>query len=98
MEVEMNIGKCGSYCHKCPAYVGNTGTEEDRKKGSQAWERYFGLHFKPKVIKCAGCQATDPWKTGNLLPSRMCLIRSCTLFNKVETCAHCAEFPCKEYT
>jgi hypothetical protein len=97
MEVEMNISKCGSYCHKCPACVGNTGTEEDRIKGNQAWERYFGLHFKPEVIKCAGCQAAEPWKTGNLLPSRMCSIRSCALFNEVETCAHCAEFPCKEY-
>lgn len=98
MKVETNISKCGSYCHKCPAYIGNTGTEEDRKKGSQDWERYFGLHFKPKVIKCSGCQASEPWKTGNLLPSRMCLIRSCAIFNEVETCAHCAEFPCQEYT
>ena len=93
----MNISKCGSYCHKCPANIGNTGTEDDRNQGSQDWERYFGLHFKPEVIKCAGCQAAEPWKTGNLLPSRMCLIRSCALFNEVETCAHCAEFPCKEY-
>jgi hypothetical protein len=98
MEVEMNISKCGSYCHKCPAYIGNTGTEEDRKKGSKEWERYFGLHFKPEVIKCSGCQVSEPWKTGNLLPSRMCLIRSCAIFNEVETCAHCAEFPCPEYT
>jgi hypothetical protein len=28
----------------------------------------------------------------------MCSIRSCALFNEVETCAHCGEFPCKEYT
>jgi hypothetical protein len=93
----MNISKCGSYRSKCPAHIGNTGTDADRKKGSSDWERYFGIHFKPDVIRCAGCQATAPWKTGNLLPSRMCLIRACALFNEVETCAHCAESPCKEY-
>src|SRR5512136_1585644 len=90
--------KCGFYCNLCPAYKGNSRTEEDRIQGSALWEKYFGLHFKPDIVKCEGCQSSAPWKTGNLLPDRACPIRACTVYNDVVTCAHCSLFPCAEYS
>jgi hypothetical protein len=91
------LAKCGSDCRRCPAFKGNTGTEEDRQRGSEIWHKYFGLNFKPDTIKCAGCQSISPWKTGNMLPSKMCKIRACAIYNKVDNCAYCAVFPCQEF-
>ena len=90
--------KCGFYCNYCPAYIDNSRTQEDREHGSALWEKYFGLHFKPDIVRCDGCQSTSPWKTGNLLPDRTCPIRACAVYNEVVTCAQCSVFPCSEYS
>jgi hypothetical protein len=90
--------RCGYNCGKCPAYKANSVTEDDRKRGSEAWAKYFGLHFSPSIIKCEGCRSAEPWKTGNLLPDRMCAIRACANYNGVPNCAYCSIFPCPEYT
>lgn len=90
--------KCGFHCNRCPAFKDNSRTELDRERGSALWEKYFGLHFKPDIVRCEGCQATEPWKTGNLLPDRSCPIRACAVHNDVVTCAHCSLFPCEEYS
>ena len=92
------FGKCGFECGRCPAFKANSQTNEDRKRGAAIWDKYFGLHFKPEVLACQGCQAEHPWKNGNLLPDRSCPIRACAVYNGVETCAHCTSFPCKEYS
>lgn len=98
MEKGQIYSKCGFYCNRCPAYIDNSRTQEDRERGSALWEKYFGIHFKPDIVKCEGCQSSAPWKTGNLLPDRTCLIRACAVYNEVLTCAHCSLFPCAEYS
>ena len=97
MDKETIFSKCGFHCNRCPAYKDNSRTEADRKRGSVLWEKYFGLHFKPEIVRCEGCQASTPWQSGNLLPDRRCPIRACAVYNSVATCAHCALFPCEEY-
>ncbi|MFA5450574.1 MAG: DUF3795 domain-containing protein [Dehalococcoidales bacterium] len=97
MEKGRIYSKCGFYCNHCPAYKDNSGTKEDRMRGSAVWEKYFGLHFKPDIVKCEGCQSSAPWKARNLLPDRACPIRACAVYNEVLTCAHCSLFPCAEY-
>jgi hypothetical protein len=97
MPEKLGLAKCGSDCNRCPAFRGNTGTDEDRHKGSEAWHKYFGLNFKPDIIKCEGCQSTNPWKTDNMLPSKMCTIRACASYNQISNCAYCAVFPCQEF-
>jgi hypothetical protein len=92
------LGKCGFDCGRCPAFQANSKSDEDRKRGAATWERYFGLHFKPDVLACHGCQEAKPWKNGNLLPDRSCPIRACAVYNGVQTCAHCTSFPCDEYS
>ncbi len=98
MDKEQIYSKCGFYCNRCPAFKDNSRTEADRERGSALWEKYFGLHFKSDIVRCEGCQATSPWKTGNLLPDRTCPIRACAVYNGVATCAHCSFFPCEEYS
>ena len=98
MEKGQIYSKCGFYCNRCPAYKDNSRTEADRERGSALWEKYFGLHFKPDIVKCEGCQSSAPWKTGNLLPDRACPIRTCAVYNEVLTCAHCSLYPCAEYS
>jgi len=98
MEKGRIYSKCGFYCNRCTAYKNNSRTQEDRERGSALWEKYFGLHFKPDIVKCEGCQSSAPWKTGNLLPDRACPIRACAVYNEVLTCAHCSLFPCAEYS
>ncbi len=96
--METVFAKCGFDCTRCPAFEANSKTADDRKRGAQIWEKYFGLRFKPDVLRCQGCQAGAPWKTGNPLPDRMCPIRACAVHNGVSTCASCLSFPCKEYS
>lgn len=95
---EIVFSKCGFRCDRCPAYKDNSGTEAERERGAKAWKKYFGLDFKPGIVKCEGCRCEQPWKNGNILPDRSCIIRSCAVFNSVPTCAHCSGFPCKEYS
>ena len=96
--MEKVFGKCGFECGRCPAFKANSQTDADRKRGAGIWDRYFGLHFKPEVLACQGCQGEKPWKGGSLLPDRSCPIRACAVYNNVQTCAQCASFPCKEYS
>jgi hypothetical protein len=98
MEKGRIYSKCGFYCNRCPAFKDNSRTEADRERGSAIWEKYFGLHFKPDIVRCEGCQSLAPWKTGNLLPDRACPIRACAVHNEVMTCANCSIFPCEEYS
>jgi hypothetical protein len=98
MAEKVVYSKCGFHCNRCPAFSDNSGTDADRKRGSAVWEKYFGLHFNPDIVRCAGCQSPEPWKTGNLLPDRRCPIRACAVHNGVPTCGHCGVFPCSEYT
>jgi len=87
--------KCGNICRQCPAFSSHT--DEERKQASAGWARYFGFTLKPEAIKCLGCQASEPWKTGNLLPARGCAVRQCAGYNGIEDCAYSSIFPCAEY-
>ena len=90
------FGKCGFNCGHCPAYIANAKTLKDRRKCSDGWRRYFGVSLKPERCVCLGCQAKDPWKTGNLLPDRSCYVRPCVIQMNIKTCAPCPWFPCED--
>jgi hypothetical protein len=98
MDEEQTYGKCGFHCSRCPAFKDNSSIEADREEGKAVWAKYFGLDIRSDLIRCEGCQATTPWKTGSVLPERGCPIRTCAVHNGVLTCAHCSLFPCEEYS
>lgn len=88
------IGKCGVDCGNCQAFRPNAETAEARQRTGDAWAKYFGVRLKPEHILCNGCQAKDPWASGNVLPDRWCEIRPCAVKTGVENCAHCSAYPC----
>jgi hypothetical protein len=87
-------GKCGCKCSKCAAYIGNIKSDEDKKNCSEGWKKYLNISLKPDYCVCFGCQASDPWKTGNVIPDRSCFVRKCVEKSGVKTCANCGSFPC----
>lgn len=90
------FAKCGCNCGRCPAFKGNARTEEDRQRCSDGWFKYLGVRLSPDLCYCQGCQSSVPWKPGNVVPDRGCYIRPCALRTGVETCAHCAWYPCED--
>lgn len=88
------LGKCGCNCGKCLAYIGNAKSEEDRAKCSEVWKKYLNIGIKAEKCVCFGCQAKEPWKTGNMLPDRSCIVKRCAEKSNLKTCAHCYSFPC----
>ena len=86
--------KCGNHCSRCPSFRENLVTDEDRQRCSEGWLKYHGFRYSPeKLLRCDGCQALDDEKPVRYLN---CLVRRCALHNGVETCAHCAAYPCEE--
>ena len=65
------FAKCGTHCGGCPGYHENAKTEADRQRCSDGWHRYLGVRVRPDLIHCQGCQAPDPWKSGDILPNRV---------------------------
>jgi hypothetical protein len=71
------LGKCGCNCGKCPAFIGNIKSEEDKVKCSEGWKHYLNISLKADKCVCLGCQAKEPWQTGNMLPDRSCIVKKC---------------------
>ena len=90
------FGKCGCNCGKCSAYQENARTAKARHYCSEGWTKYLGVRLKPEICYCEGCQAPDPWKSGNLLPTRGCILRVCAIKMGIENCAYCPFCPCEE--
>lgn len=86
--------KCGCNCGHCPAFRENAKTMEDKKRCSEGWAKYLGAKLKPDSIQCEGCQAKEPWKSGNLLPDPSCYVRPCAVHTGVKNCSYCSAFPC----
>jgi hypothetical protein len=87
-------GKCGNHCSRCPSFRENLVTGEDRHRCSDGWLKYHGFRYSPeKLLRCDGCQTPDDENPVRYLN---CLVRRCALYNGVETCAHCAAYPCEE--
>lgn len=88
--------KCGCNCGHCLAYKDNSRLKENRERCSKGWEKYLGARLNSDRIRCEGCQAKEPWKSGNLLPDPSCNIRPCAVKTGVKNCAYCSGFPCEE--
>jgi len=88
------IAKCGMNCARCPSFVENLHTSQDRERCSQGWATYIELRLSPeKLIACAGCQAPDE---DNPPRYQNCYVRRCAVYTGAITCAHCAAFPCQD--
>jgi hypothetical protein len=88
------VSCCGYRCDLCPAFVKNNSSAADRLAVAAGWSKYFKLRMKPDSIRCHGCLAED--SGGCDLPPQDCAVRRCVIERKLDNCAGCAEYPCKE--
>jgi hypothetical protein len=90
------FARCGVNCGHCPAYKENVKTKQDRQFCSDGWAKYLGARLKPAICICEGCLSPDPWKSGNKLPMRGCILRTCVLNMDISNCAYCYFYPCQD--
>lgn len=86
--MEEMLSYCGYRCDLCPAYYANLRSEEDRKRVSDDWVKYYDHRAEPGEVECKGCKAGV--RDGN--PN--CKVRPCAIEKGVKTCAECDEFAC----
>ena len=84
------FAKCGFNCGRCPAYRENVKTDEDRRRGSDGWKKYFGFQIRYDKMYCDGCFTPDEENPVMFLPN--CPVRKCAFLNNAQTCAHCSGF------
>lgn len=88
--MEEVLSYCGYRCDLCPAYHKNLKSDDDRKRVSRDWVKYYDHREEPDNVECRGCSAGV--RDGN--PN--CKVRPCAIEKGVKTCAECDEFACEK--
>lgn len=84
--MEEMIGYCGYSCHLCAA---RSDDPVVRQKLVDGWRRIFGhQQYTAENVRCDGCRSE-----GRTADSA-CAARPCAKERKVDSCAHCEQFPC----
>ena len=87
------IAHCGLDCAECKAFKATQAKDSEWKKQlAKQWGEGLKVEFKPEDIDCDGCTSDriSGWCR------KMCNIRPCAAGRKLETCAHCEDYPCAE--
>jgi len=93
------LSYCGLLCSSCPIYL----VAREADKGEQAGKKaeiakicrdQYGMNIGPSdITDCDGCRAEG----GRLFSGCYdCRIRQCAKGKKMESCAHCPEYICRE--
>jgi hypothetical protein len=87
------IAYCGLHCDECKILKATqTKDYEQKKQIAKRWSDQFNINFKLEDIDCEGCKS-------NVLSGwclKICKMRPCAEERKVETCAHCDDYPCEK--
>lgn len=86
------MSACGVLCSKCPAYLAESKGLAYQKQVAEAWHRTYGLNEKPERISCGGCFGPDEKLFHT---SRGCKARRCSRGKRLNSCAECAQAPCR---
>lgn len=87
------IAYCGLDCSKCKAFQATqTKDAEEKRKIAERWTEGMTTQFKAEDINCRGCKTDviSGWCR------KICKIRPCADKRRVETCAHCEDYPCEK--
>ena len=84
------LSYCGYRCDLCPAHRGNLKDDDDRRKVSEDWIKYYDLKVEPCEVDCDGCVAASE------APNPNCKVRPCAMERGVENCARCDDFVCEK--
>jgi len=91
--MEKMIGFCGVDCSKCVPFIcKKENYDELRKQYAEEQSRFFEMEILPEKINCDGCLSEGE----HLGYCSMCEIRRCCIEKKLENCAYCDEYVCKE--
>jgi hypothetical protein len=85
------IAYCGLHCNECEMFKATQAKDYEQKKQiAKRWSDQGEIKFKPEDIDCEGCKSDvlSGWCR------KICKIRPCAEERKVETCAHCNDYPC----
>ena len=87
------IAYCGLDCNECRAFKATQAGDIERKRQiAKQWTEGLKVEFKTEDIDCRGCKsrAISGWCR------KICKIRPCAEERKIETCAHCDDYPCEK--
>ena len=91
-DMSIKISKCGNLCAICPLYKEKLLTQKDREYTAEGCGKYINWNPTPDKLKqCWGCQSEEGFI---YIPN--CPMRQCAMYNSVENCAYCSEFPCED--
>ncbi len=91
--MENLVAYCGIDCAKCPAYLAFIANDDKlREQTAKQWSEMFKYDFKKEDINCEGC---TKGKIHVVYCDSMCTIRKCAMSKNIESCAFCADYPCK---
>jgi len=85
------IAYCGLRCDECKILKATQAKDyEEKKRIAKHWSDQFDIKFKPEDVTCEGCKSDvlSGWCRN------ICKMRPCAKERKVETCAHCDNYPC----
>jgi len=82
------LARCGYRCDLCPAFTVNIHCDEDRRKVSDGWFKYFGFRIEPEKINCAGCF------DNNRTLDNECPVYPCVAQKGLNSCGYCSDMPC----
>jgi hypothetical protein len=85
------IAYCGLHCYECRAFKATQAKDiEWKKQIAKQWAEGLKVEFRPEDIDCQGCKSDvlSAWCR------RICKILPCAKERKVQTCAHCDDYPC----
>ena len=87
------IAACGTNCAECEAYKATQANDSAAiARIAGEWSKTYNIEIKPEHVWCDGCMTESDRKCAHC-PE--CDVRLCAIEKKAPTCAHCAEYPCK---
>jgi hypothetical protein len=89
--VEM-LAYCGLDCNECEAkYATEVNDDERRREVAVHWTALYDIEIEPQAINCMGCKSDAGLR---FYLCEKCPVRRCARRRRVETCAHCPDYPC----
>ena len=82
---------CGLKCGDCKAFKATrTSDLEEKKRIAKHWSDQSENKFVAEDVDCLGCKS----EVISGFCRKLCAVRPCAIERKVETCAHCDDYPC----
>ena len=93
--METLIAACGLVCSSCNAFIGTRKNDAELiRKTAEEWTKEYGVEVPAEAVWCNGCMTDGGPKCMHC--AQHCEIKPCVEARHYNTCAECAEYPCKK--